>query len=1060
MGKRGVIRQLFSSWRRQPGAPTPAHPRRGTVENLEQRRLLSAAVINAVWGGRDIQVVQGEYVVEFQPGANVNKVAAEFQNLQRIGTSNFYSLSTVKTIPQMETWVKNRPASAIAVTPNIVTQFADIALPNDPFINGQYHHYNTGQVIPDPLFDPNGTLLFSTGGGPGLVDADVDTAEAWTIVRGDPNFGDPTKQIIVAVLDSGIDLNHPDLASHVWKNPGEIPGNQFDDDGNGFVDDVNGWDFANGDNDPTDDNGHGTHVSGIVGAAGNNSAGISGVIQSVKILPVKAGSQTLTTIDIINSIEYVTTLKNQGYNIVAANGSFGGTNFPFNRVYNDAIARMSQAGTLFVVAAGNDSLDVDPAPDFPGKFSLSQPNVITVAATDNKDQIAFFSNIGAATVNIAAPGLNILSTFPTYPVGTLLETGEIIASHPLNYGYESGTSMASPVVAGAIALMKAAKPDASMMELKQALLTGADKIPALNRPIPAGDPLVSTAGRLNVHKAILNLLNQRTNVDTDTRGSWAGGAYGREGAVVYGETGGVDTYTNSFATAQVTGASLQIVNDTTSNPDALQQSFNRQNRIGAQLTSAGPITLDLEIRDGKSHRVSLYMADLINNSRAQTITLVDPDSGVAIASYSTGNLQTGEYATFEVNPPSTPAPDGTYRVRMVISPAAGSNAVLNGLFFDPAATNDAALVTSTPVAGVTPTLTGGDWRRQFGSAGARVFGTNVNKFPVPLTVSRGTQVAKPQFNSSDAALINPRSPNGGRVAGYLQSRNHVDLRLNLSRYGRPQKLTLYAADFEKAGRAQRVEVFDDSTGALLSSVHMTDLAAGKYVSWVLSGKVRIRVTRLAGPSAVVGGLFLDAAPGAPVEYVGMDVNSSGNWTTYYGADASFVFGSPKTPVRKNFYTENLKYGRQQFETGFRVQTVSLRVTNGAASPPNNVYSDDPRFPVTESATDNRRHANAKVTGNSMNLDFNFSDARSHRIALYMVDPDARGARAQRVDIQLVDRETGKARTVASQLVTNFSKGKYVVFNARQTDPNAAVDVRVKITRVAGQSAVVNAAFIE
>ncbi|HZZ43970.1 MAG TPA: S8 family peptidase [Tepidisphaeraceae bacterium] len=1052
---------------RHTPAPTPS-PRAplSDFELLESRQLLSAAVapiVNAVWNGNNVQVVQGQYVVEFRSGVNVKQLAnsSKFTQLKQISNSDLFSLTSGKSIKQMQTWAAANPHSVVAITPNVITHVADIALPNDPLINDQWQYDNTGQIVPDPALDPTGQTGYFFGSQAGTPGDDISADKAWTIVNGDPNTNDPTKQIVVAVLDTGIDLTHPDLVNEIWHNPKEIAGNNFDDDGDGFVDDVNGWNFVSNNNDVMDDFGHGTHVSGIIGAQGNNGIGVSGVIQNVKILPVKVGDSQgrLTTVDIIEGMEYITTLKNEGVNIVVANGSFGGTDFPFNRVENDAISRMGQAGILFTVAAGNDAADTDPSQSFPAKFSLNQSNVITVAATDNQDHIAFFSNIGATSVSIAAPGLNILSTFPTYDVGTLLETGEIVPSNALDYGYDSGTSMAAPMVAGAIALMKAADPSATMMQLKTALLAGADHIPSLDKSVTGGTPLVSTAGRLDVYKAILNLLNQRTNVDTSTQGSWTG-VYGKQGAVVYGDNASINTYSNSFVNAQITGASLQVYSDTSSNPNALQQQTNHNSRIAAQLSSAGPITLDLDFSDSNSHRVSLYLASLTKGiSGPLNISLIDPDTGTLINSYNTGNLKTGEYDTFEVSPPQTS--DGSfassYRIRIVISPTkAGQNAVLNGLFFDPGTTDDAALVTATPVANI-KTVTGGDWTTQYGSRGADVFG-GVSTTGI-VSLKSGTIVKLPQYNSSSAALVQPRATSTSqRAAGYVQTKGSMDIIINLNSFGSPQKLTIYAADLEKLGRAERLDLYNADTGALLTSVDLKNFSAGKYVSFIVSGKVRLHVTRLAGPNAVIGGIFIDAAPGSPVEYVGMDTTSSGNWKTFYGADGAVVFGSPAAPARRNSYTVGLTYGGSSAVAGDGAQSATVKVTNGSNGVPFVQTTDDSRFPLLPAALTNLSVNNPKTTGTSMNVDLKFTDQREHTVALYMVDPDKNNSRAQKVELQVYNPATGKYFTVATQIVSSFSHGKYLVFNVHQTATAAPADVRVKITRVAGGSAVINGVF--
>ena len=279
-------------------------------------------------------------------------------------------------------------------------------------------------------------------------EADVDAPIAWQRETGNDS-------VIVAVLDSGVDYNHPDLAANIWTNPGEIPGNGIDDDGNGYTDDIRGWDFINRDNNPMDDNKHGTHVAGTIGAVGDNGIGVTGVAWNVSIMPLKvldqSGNGTVSAA--IDALSYA--YKNGA---TISNASWGASQY--SQALRDMIDRAgSQADHLIVAAAGNSGTVLDLAgstPFYPASYDA--PNIISVAASDQNDQVASFSNIGWASVDLAAPGVGILSTVPGQAYAKL-----------------SGTSMASPHVAGAAALLKSTRSSLSASEIKSALLDTVDQ---------------------------------------------------------------------------------------------------------------------------------------------------------------------------------------------------------------------------------------------------------------------------------------------------------------------------------------------------------------------------------------------------------------------------------------------------------------------------------------------------------------------------------------------------------------------------------------------------------
>ncbi len=301
---------------------------------------------------------------------------------------------------------------------------------------------------------PNDTYMWAEWGLYQDNDMDIDMPEAWDLETG-------RSSTVVAVIDTGVDYTHEDLAANMWRNPGEIPGNGIDDDGNGYVDDVYGVNAITDSGDPLDDHGHGTHVSGTIGARTNNQIGVAGINWNVQIMAVKfldsSGSGYLY--DAIKGIDYVVTMKNRGVNVVLSNNSWGGGGF-YQPLY-DAIQRAMNAGILFVAAAGNSAINSDNNPQYPASYGLQ--NIISVAALDSNGNLATFSNYGARSVHIAAPGVNIASTYKGN-----------------QYRYMSGTSMAAPHVSGVLALLASHAPTLSWSSLKAYLLANGKELASLD----------------------------------------------------------------------------------------------------------------------------------------------------------------------------------------------------------------------------------------------------------------------------------------------------------------------------------------------------------------------------------------------------------------------------------------------------------------------------------------------------------------------------------------------------------------------------------------------------
>lgn len=403
--------------------------------------------------------------------------------------------------------------------------------------------------------------LHNTGQTGGTDDADIDAPEAWNTTTG-------SRAVLVGIIDSGIDYQHPDLVANIWTNPGESgtdamgndrASNGIDDDGNGYIDDVHGWDFIDDDNQPFDTWLHGTHVAGTVGAVGDNNRNGVGVAWQVSLVPIRAidffvNGGAGTTSDAIEGLDYATAM---GVHITT--NSYGGQEH--SEAMRAAIERAETAGVLFIASSGNETRDNDQRSRYPSSYGTS--NVIAVAASDHNDDVARFdqpagvaggdrSNIGQTSVDLAAPGNRIFSTYPTYQTDFMADN-----DYATGYGFLSGTSMSVPHVAGVAALVKAQHPAFDHHRLKGVLLNSVDQPSAW-----AG--AVASAGRLNANQA-LALAEQATSEGVMALMDWQwldnglGGSSGNgNGELNPGETIALRARLRNIGSATLAAGSLDL----------------------------------------------------------------------------------------------------------------------------------------------------------------------------------------------------------------------------------------------------------------------------------------------------------------------------------------------------------------------------------------------------------------------------------------------------------------------------------------------------------------------
>ena len=640
---------------------------------------------------------------------------------------------------------------------------------------------------------------FSSQWAPQKVQADL----AWGIWTS-------ASQVVIAIVDTGIDNTHPDLTNKIYR------------DSSGIV----GYDsFLAKRADAKDDHGHGTHCAGIAAAQINNNVGISGIAgwngqtgttdTSVKLMPIKvldsSGSGTDSSV-----ADGVTWAADHGAQVISLSLGSGGT----STVLSNAIAYAWGKGCVITAAAGNSGSS---SKFYPAAYA----NVISVAATDSSDTLASFSNYGS-WVSVAAPGSGIYSTLPTYAAGGNFGT---------NYGTLSGTSMATPHVAGEAALILSMNPSLTNAQVSSYITSNVDGYnPYSGRTIAAG------AGRINVFMA-LKAANGITTApstaafvgtDATTQGSWKG-KYGAVGYSVVNDS----TSLPSYASVSNSGANSYSWAASTTNTAALQKANSATDRIAACLYQLPGFSLDVNLTDTQTHKLSIYLMGW-DIDRTQKVEILDGNTNAVLDTQSLSGFMSGKYATWTVK--------GHVKIRLSVT--LGANAVVNGVFLDSATTssNSATYVK-------TDTTTQGTWKGVYGAAGYSLVNESASLPSYATVSSTGANNYTWAASTTNMAALQKGNSTTDRIAACLYQSPNFTVDISLTD-GNTHQISLYLMGWD-VERTEKVEILDGDTGAVLDTQSLASFVNGKYLVWNVKGHIKARFTNVIGANAVLSGVFLD-----------------------------------------------------------------------------------------------------------------------------------------------------------------------------------------------------------
>lgn len=1009
-----------------PLAPaTQARRLLALLDALEPRRLMSgsavftatstvgAEVVSLRYRGATVEAVKNSFVAVANSASAFTAAAAKagFTAVTPLGGSGFFSFTSNWSASRIDRWAAAQSSVVQGVSPNFVHR--PDRTPNDTLYSSLYAMNNTGQTVPNP------SIANNVGSTPqiGVAGVDMNLPRAWDITTGASN-------IVIAVLDTGIDTTHPDLVGNLWVNTGEVAGDGIDNDNNGYVDDVNGYNTATGNGDVTDTDGHGTAAAGNIAATGDNNLGVTGASWSSKLMTLKIfdSEDANTTAAALSALNYVLSARRSGVNVRVVNGSFGIFDSAFGPAYRAAISRLGDAGVLYVASAGNDSLNVDRISRFPQKSGadLKLDNLVVVAATDNQDKLATFSNFGAISVDVAAPGVDILTTAPRFQADGV--TPFVTNTTVPGYQYITGTSFSAPLTAGVAALAFSAYPQATPAQVRAAIIEGVDVLPSLVGTSTRAPFKVASGGRVDAYNTLREILNRPAGVVSTLQGNWKG-SFGATAAFVYGGTAGAPTF--PFLTGSLTPGTSAVVGPARVNAGDTRLAQNTVDSGRSTFYLYDPNTVSLPFDFGTTtQRLTLYVADVERLRVSQSVSITDTDTGRVLQTVQVSNFRDGRYLSFDL----------TGRVTVTLAETNNRGVVLNAVFLDPTPANPGSLDS-------VDTLTRGNWLNTYGDLGYVVPGTD-SSLPAFVSFSPGTAtLVTPGTTRNVLAPETLTAAPTTRVANvYTSATGAFDVAVNVTD-GSTRRVSFYTYNTASTARGQRFAIVNPTTGVISNYVDAT-LAprSGQYVTLELAGNNTIRISSLGGGDATLAGVFvststsINTASPNKAAFVGSDSTTRGNYRGRYGVNGAFVVGASTAFPSFVSSTPTPVAGTSS------IQIVSS-ASRDARAPLN------PNLPTLRSGV-----VGYLATQSSYDLNLNLTSTtqpgNTSRVTAYFVDFDRKN-RSQRVEI--IDAANGNV--LSSQVVRSFTNGKYLTWDVTG-------NVTLRITSLAGPSAVLSAVLFD
>jgi hypothetical protein len=501
-----------------------------------------------------------------------------------------------------------------------------------------------------------------------------------------------------------------------------------------------------------------------------------------------------------------------------------------------------------------------------------------------------------------------------------------------------------------------------------------------------------------------------TGLDTTTLGTWTG-KYGADGYLIASDA----TNPPSYAAVNLTGDTLYTFAASTTDPRALQDSSGSSSRIAAVYYSATSFNINVNLTDGNTHRIALYLLDWNSGGRVESVTILNASTNAVLSTETYSSFSQGEYAIWNV----------TGNVIIQVKQSSGANAVVSGIFFDPVPTS-----TSTTAATYTglDTTTQGTWTGKYGADGYLIASDATNP-PSYATVNlTGDTLYTFAASTTDPRALQDSSGSSSRIAAVYYSATSFNINVNLTD-GNTHRIALYLLDWNSGGRVESVTILNASTNAVLSTETYSSFSQGEYAVWNVTGNVIIQVKQSSGANAVVSGIFFDPVPTSTsttaATYTGLDTTTLGTWTGKYGSNG-YIIANDTTNITPSYATVSFTGDTPYTWSSTTTSTSALQVSSGSSS----------------------RIASAYYSATSFNINLNLTDGNTHQISLYLLD-DENGGTARAETISILNASTNAV--LSTESFSSFQNGEYAVWNITG-------NVIIQVTKTTGPNAVVSGIF--